>query len=318
MNRNMVAGILASAALALVCAFVFASLTVYGVIDTGLARILLAIAWVIGVAGTAISDFVWEKGKKYRVVAPLVVAFVLGASFSRLDAFVLVTKSEQAKTELEKQKPIASSPTPVPLPTKSTVQSASKKTSRIAAVIPSPTPASAPLTPDELAEKVASKLASQQPTPTPTPRPPCRGDNLGLCTDEDLLEWGKPLLKEIDRYFGYYQQESKIATDTLSGMKMVQAHEAAEKALAVRFLDCCANETVTYYKEAASRVGGGHQQQEFFDWEDRLVKLKQGSKDWNDVASHAGGMVLNIRYELEMRMIELETEIKMKKVRALQ
>lgn len=176
-----------------------------------------------------------------------------------------------------------------------------------ASVPPGPTAA-------DVAEAVARKLAEQQKAQAqpPPPKPPCRGDNLTLCTDEDLLEWGRPLEEEIGRYFGYYQEEMSKA-GALKGDDMLRAYEKAESTLADRFRDCCAEETDRYYREVTSRIGGGHEETGFLEWDHELMQ-PVGSREWKHASENAGSMVLEIRYELQMRMNDLNIAIKFKEL----
>lgn len=220
-------------------------------------------------------------------------------------------KSEHpVPTQISSSMPIPLSSTPAKLPPRIPVKVRSKKITEKPLVIPSPTPV--PLTADELADKVAKRLADQRPVstptpiPTPTPKPLCRGDNLSICTDEDLLEWGKPLVKEVGRFYGYYEDERGKAAEHHS----IKAFEEAENTLADRFRNCCAEDAAKYYREISSRVGGGARQSDFLEWENKLMK-PIGSHEWKAARQDASRMVLNIRYELDLRMIDLESAIRL-------
>ena len=204
-----------------------------------------------------------------------------------LPAPTLVTHKSKSPGRI----PMSSTPTPVPTP------------------LPVPTPNT-----EELASLIAKKLLTPTPTPTPAPKPICRGDNLRLCSDEDLLEWGRPLMAEISRYFGYYQDDLKKA-QALEGRQLLSAHDRAKEQLAARFKDCCAEETQAYYKEIEARLGGGHEEAEFYAWNQRLIGSHEGAKDWPDICFYADSKILDIRYNLETRMIEFDGAIKRAQIR---
>lgn len=98
MGTNLIRAVLTSAVLSLVAACVFAALTVYGVIDMGLARFLLVLAWLAAVGGTAVSEFLLSTQRTWhRAVIITTVAVVFGAGFWGLDCWVARKKSAEVK-----------------------------------------------------------------------------------------------------------------------------------------------------------------------------------------------------------------------------
>jgi hypothetical protein len=85
---------LSSAILALVATCVFAALTLYGVVSMEAARILLAIAWFIAVAGIVASGLWSNASRRFKIGVPIVAALVLAIGFWRLDAWVVRQKAE--------------------------------------------------------------------------------------------------------------------------------------------------------------------------------------------------------------------------------
>lgn len=255
----------------------------------------------------------WSRAKQLWTAMAAIIVVCL-ASIPQLVS--------QWKSEHPAQSPI-SSLTPAALPSSSPTHSSlmapvkamTKRTLPKRPIAPASIPLS--LSADEVADKVVKRIADQRPVstpaPIPTPKPLCRGDNLSICTDEDLLEWGKPLDKEISRYYGYYETERDKA-QTLSGNNLLAAMEKAENTLADRFRDCCAEETEKYYREICVRVGGGHQKTDFFEWKQQLMN-PVGSKEWKAARQHVIIEVPNIHYELEMRMLDLDLAIKLKNLR---
>jgi hypothetical protein len=302
MNRKLLVGIMASATLALVCAFVFAALTVYGVIDMGLARVLLLCAWLVGVAGTALSDLVWEKGGKHRIIFPLLVGVVLGAIFWQLDAFVIYKKSEQTKAE-HSESPIltAISPTvtPTPILRKYIQTSRHPKPTPVPTPVPTPTPIT-----------IFVKPYTGVPTPVPPPEEtlkPCYGDKLKECGDRELLEWGKPLMEKIDRISDQYSLDIKIIGD-LKASQILKAMQAANRDAADKYRDCCAEDAINYYTVITSRLGGGNKLQSFSEWTQNLLSPVRSSA-WKEARDNGGAMVWSIDYELGTASRHLQLNI---------
>jgi hypothetical protein len=87
--------IIGSTSFALVIALVTAALTVYGIIDAGLARVLLFLAWFIAVGGVATSKTVRSKPRNRAVLIGLSFAIIFGGSLIWLDQWAVAKKKEQ-------------------------------------------------------------------------------------------------------------------------------------------------------------------------------------------------------------------------------
>src|SRR5437879_7362260 len=85
-----VRALLGSAALTLMLAFLFAALTVYGVVSIQLARALLVCAWLVAIAGLVVSDYLSKtRRRRLKIGVTTLVAAILAISFWRLDAWVV-------------------------------------------------------------------------------------------------------------------------------------------------------------------------------------------------------------------------------------
>jgi hypothetical protein len=84
-----------SAAFTAVMALILAALSIYGIINMGAARVLLFIAWLIGIAGVVGSEIVCSKPWKHYVSIGLIFAVVFGGSLIWLDQWAARTKAEQ-------------------------------------------------------------------------------------------------------------------------------------------------------------------------------------------------------------------------------
>jgi hypothetical protein len=243
----------------------------------------------------------WKRSKQLWIAISAIIVVCL-VSIPQLAS---QWKSEHpVPTPISSSAPIPlSSPVPIPVPHRIPVKLKSKKVTEKPLVIPSPTPV--PLTADELADKVVQRIADQRPVstptpmPTPTPKPLCRGDNLSICTDEDLLEWGKPLMHELDSIFGLWQR----STDKIDGIdpnnhaKRLAAYVDAENYAAKQYKDCCGEDAMKYYKQLSARIGGGTQKASYFEWT-RKISEPENSHDWKDAALSASTMIMFIKQDL--------------------
>lgn len=192
---------------------------------------------------------------------------------------------------------------------------------------------------DELAamsESLKRQIASAQPsipiTPSttqparlPTPAKPCRGDGLSECSDEQLLEWGKPLLENVEAIENAHMADLK-ALDDIKGnwigfligkdkdSKWLKAYAEAQEKAADRFRDCCAENTLKYQKELAQRVGGGLEKNELYDWIQKLLK-PINSKVWKEARQEGGSKIVDITGDLNLLRIGLDSKIRMSRIR---
>jgi hypothetical protein len=140
--------------------------------------------------------------------------------------------------------------------------------------------------------------------------PPCRGDDLKLCGDYGLLEWGKPLVEKLKKVADALSLDRKIAMEKYSGPKYIDAIEAVYASAADDFRECCATDAVRYHKELASRLGGGKQDEKFYQWVEMLQHPPR-SKEWKAARSDSGRLT-TLPYEIEGLQLELQTKLDLK------
>jgi hypothetical protein len=167
---------------------------------------------------------------------------------------------------------------------------------------------------DEIAAGVAAKVKPQvviqQPPPQALPSPsapqtpkPCRGDALQESSDDQLLEWGKPLVANAESIENDYMADLKKLDDIKGGnwlgalvgvgdkdSRWLKAHAEAEEKAAERFRDCCAENALAYHKELAQRTGGGLEKNEIYEWIQNLMKPIQ-SKEYKKAKENGGNIV---------------------------
>jgi hypothetical protein len=76
-TRNLLVALLGSNVFALFMAGLFECLSLRGVINLGLARVVLAFVWIIGVIGIVISERIWGRGSRDRLLWGLRAAVIL-------------------------------------------------------------------------------------------------------------------------------------------------------------------------------------------------------------------------------------------------
>jgi len=156
-----------------------------------------------------------------------------------------------------------------------------------------------------VADKVKPQVVIQQPPPpvlpsasAPQPPKPCRGDGLQECSDDQLLEWGKPLVGNLESIENDYMADLKKLDDIKGGnwlgalvgvgdkdSKWLKAYAQAQEKAAERFGDCCAENALAYHKELVQRTGGGLEKNGIYEWIQNLLKpiqskeYKQAKKD---------------------------------------
>jgi len=151
---------------------------------------------------------------------------------------------------------------------------------------------------DEIAAAVANKvkpgIVAPEVPQTQTAIPPqpkahsCRGDALQECTDEELLEWGSPLVAQVGALDDQYNEEVKKLDDIKNGnwigvlfgapdksTKWLKGFEQAQVKAVERFRDCCAGSVLAYHKELMLRVGGGEQEKGLYDWVEDVTQPVQ-------------------------------------------
>jgi hypothetical protein len=133
------------------------------------------------------------------------------------------------------------------------------------------------------------------------PAKECRGDDLKDCSDEKLLKWGKPLVEQVQQIETAHMAALK-ALDDITGSwagflfgkdkdsKWLKAYAEAQHSTADQFRDCCAENALIYNAELVARVGGGLQDNEAFEWVQKLLKPVK-SKEWKEARSEAGKII---------------------------
>jgi hypothetical protein len=156
---------------------------------------------------------------------------------------------------------------------------------------------------------------AQEPPPRPSE---CRADSLKICTDEDLLRWGKPLVEKVTKI----ESDHMAALDALENVtgnwagflfgkdkdsKWVKAYTEAQQNTADEFRNCCAENALNYHYELTSRLEGGLQNNDAYDWVRQLLKPVK-SKDWKQARSEARAIV-RIAYDLDTLQINLNIKM---------
>jgi hypothetical protein len=88
--------------------------------------------------------------------------------------------------------------------------------------------------------------------------------------------------------------------------KWLKAYAEAQENTADQFRNCCAENTLKYARELASRLGGGFQDNDSYDWIGRLLKPIK-SKEWKQARSESSKIV-SITYDLYTLERDLKTK----------
>jgi hypothetical protein len=169
-------------------------------------------------------------------------------------------------------------------------------------------------------------LAVTKPTPTPVPNKldpplirPCRGDRLNECSDEQLLEWGKPLVKDIEDIHNQHITDIK-KLDEIKGGKMdwlrelasiggdkdskwIKGVQLADRSSTEHFRDCCAERAIAYHRELMQRDLKRPDNVALYEWVQDLLK-PTNSKEWKK-AREEGGKVGDVYFDLDLFQINL-------------
>jgi len=164
----------------------------------------------------------------------------------------------------------------------------------------------------------AATLASSTAQPLPTVQP-CRGDRLSECSDEQLLNWGKPLVENIEVAENDYMTDLKKLDDIKAGKwnwlrefagvgdkdsKWLKAYAQAQEKAADHFRDCCAESALAYHKELRQRLGGGQESKKAYEWVQDLMKPKN-SREYKNAKQDAGKIV-DVLGDLHQLPIDLQ------------
>jgi hypothetical protein len=207
-------------------------------------------------------------------------------------------------------------------------------------------------TAEELADEVDKRLSSRlspnpknltadkppvptKPTPTPVPMAvdpattrPCRGDHLDECSDEDLLEWGSPLVANIEDIHNQYMADIKKLDDIKGGRadwlreltgvggdkdsKFLKGFELANRSATEHFRDCCAERAIVYHKELLQRDQKRSDNVTLYEWVQELLK-PANSKEWKK-AQEDGSKVGDVYFDLDFFQIDLNYLVSVRRI----
>jgi hypothetical protein len=230
-------------------------------------------------------------------------------SKDRFDALTSVVNTYFAKAA---QQPISKPIPPVKVPTAEEIAAALDQRLKAAQPIPTPYPT-----------KPAAPLVLAAPISTPTP-PPCDGNHLNECTTEQLLDWGKPLSDNIEGVVDAYMADLKKLDEIKEPKKnwfkefvgvsgnseWLKAYALAQETAAERFRNCCAENALAYHKALASRLGGGKENREVYEWIENLIKPAK-SKEHKSARDDLGKMI-ELNGDLHSFQIRLEFEVRLR------
>lgn len=172
------------------------------------------------------------------------------------------------------------------------------------------------LTAEDLAEAVAKKLADKKPNIPPPAEKPCRGEDLSSCTDEALIEWGKPLIEKISAVSERCSERKKSARQ-LDSKRLIAAFDAANVLGADEYRDCCAEDALKYRRELALRLGGGLQSKSFAEWTEKLLQ-PSGSKERREAERRTcTALFLDGQFKLSGMVLKLERNKLLREIRRL-
>jgi hypothetical protein len=99
MNPRFVKGILTSAIVAVCLTLLFGAFALYGVISMAGARILLFVAWCVAVGGMLLSDVIWQKSRRFKIVSTVAAALVFGVIAWGIDTWAVHTRERHLTRE---------------------------------------------------------------------------------------------------------------------------------------------------------------------------------------------------------------------------
>ncbi len=188
---------------------------------------------------------------------------------------------------------------------------------RLNARLPQPNPASPTTEKPPVTKPIPAPLST---TVNPAIIRPCRGDRLNECSDEQLLEWGKPLVGSILAIHNDYMADTKKLDDIKGGKldwlrefvgiggdkdsKWLKALELARQKASDNFRDCCAERALVYHKEVLQRDHERSDNAELYEWVQNLLK-QPNSKEWKK-ARDDGSKVGDVYFDLNFFQIHLQ------------
>lgn len=157
---------------------------------------------------------------------------------------------------------------------------------------------------------------------------PCHGDHLNECSDDQLLEWGKPMVTNILAIQNEYSADTKKLDDIKGGRldwlreltgvgadknsKWLKAFELARQKATHHFRDCCAESALAYHKELLHRDHERSDSTELYEWVRRLL-MPTNSKEWKK-ARDEGDKVGDVYFDLHFFQINLEYVIAVRQI----
>jgi len=151
-------------------------------------------------------------------------------------------------------------------------------------------------------------------------------DNLSGCSDEQLLEWGKPLLKRMNDIVDAHMVALGKLDDIKGGnwmsfltgqdkdSKWLRAYADAQESAADHFRDCCAENALHYHKELLQRLDGGQDNITLYAWINELLQPLK-SKAWKAARKEGGSQVMDVRNDLQSLSSTLDTRVRMSKLK---
>ncbi len=92
MNPKFVKGVLTSAIVAVCLTLLFGAFALYGIISMAGARVFLFIAWCVAIGGTLLSDVIWQKSRRFKIVSTAAAALVFGTIAWGVDRWAVGTR----------------------------------------------------------------------------------------------------------------------------------------------------------------------------------------------------------------------------------
>ncbi len=99
MNLRFVNGILTSAILAVCLSLLFGAFALYGVISMAGARVFLFVAWCVAVGGMLLSDVIWKKSRRFKIVSTVSAALAFGVIAWEIDTWSVHTRERHLTGE---------------------------------------------------------------------------------------------------------------------------------------------------------------------------------------------------------------------------
>lgn len=170
-------------------------------------------------------------------------------------------------------------------------------------------------------KRMPSQAVTQTPAAESSSAKVCRPASLSECSDEQLLEWGKPLLEKIsavvDNHMAALAKLDDIEGSGWTGFftgqdkdsKWLRAYDDAQQSTTDRFRDCCAGDSLAYHKELLQRVGGGLENVTLYEWIDDLL-MPSNSKRLKQARKEGGSKVLDIKFNLQRLSFALDARVR--------